>query len=212
MSQGDLVSKDPFKQFDNWFKLAKSNPEIVEPHSMTLATVKEDGRPAARTVLLMGYDEKGFKFFTNNQSAKASELTATPYASLVFYWVQICRSIRIEGKVEKLPQEITEDYFARRPQTSQLAALISPNQSSAIESRSILTQRLNELQGKFKDDSPPLPEFMSAYIVIPDSIEFWQGQSTRMHDRILFTKKENRIDSEFLHYGENGWVYQRLEP
>ena len=206
-----LASKDPIKLFRNWLEHACSVPGIAEPNAMTLATVKDDGRPAARMVLLKGYDENGFRFFSNYRSSKAKDLEKNPFAALVFYWVEISRSIRIEGKVEKLPLAEADKYFAERPRPSQIAAHVSVNQSAPIESRDVLTQREINLIKEFQDQSVSRPDFWGGYLVIPDRIEFWQGQKNRMHDRIVFQKGEN-ISTDFLHQGENGWVYQRLEP
>ena len=209
----DLISKDPMKQFSNWLDYACNCPGMEEPNAMTLATVKENGRPAARMVLLKGYDEGGFKFFTNYKSSKAKELEKTPYAALVFHWVQISRSIRVEGAIEKLPLEDADDYFSKRPRPSQIAAHVSAHQSSPIESRDVLKSRQAALEAQFKTSSAvPRPDHWGGYRLIPDLIEFWQGQKTRMHDRIVFRKKENCANTDFLHEGDNGWVYQRLEP
>lgn len=206
-----LVSKNPIKQFQNWLEYACSLPGILEPNAMTLATVKNDGRPAARMVLLKGYGEDGFRFFSNYNSSKAKDLDNTPFAALVFHWVQISRSIRIEGKVEKLPFSEADKYFSERPRPSQIAAHVSQKQSAPIESRDILTKREEKLKEQYQDQSVPRPEFWGGYVVKPDRMEFWQGQKTRMHDRIVFFKGDNK-SNEFSHQGEDGWLYQRLEP
>ena len=210
--ESNLVSQDPMKQFNNWLEYACQYPGIQEPNAMTLATVKSNGRPAARMVLLKGFDERGFKFYTNYKSAKAKQLETTPFAALVFHWVEISRSIRIEGEIEKLPTEDSDKYFGTRPRPSQIAAHVSANQSAPVKSRDVLKKREIELEAQYQSDSSvPRPEYWGGYLLKPDMIEFWQGQKNRMHDRIVFRKKEN-VSGDFVHEADNGWVFQRLEP
>ena len=209
--ESSLHSKDPMKQFEHWFENACNTPTVLEPNAMTLSTVNGDGRPTSRMVLLKGFDENGFKFYTNYRSGKAKDLEKNPYASLVFYWVELSRSIRIEGAVEKLSALEADRYFAMRPKPSQVAAHVSANQSAPIDGRQSLKRRQHDLEEMYKSKMVPKPEYWGGYIVKPDVIEFWQGQKTRIHDRIRFYKKDAAED-EFLHKGENGWVYQRLEP
>ena len=208
----DLASKDPLKLFDVWLDFACNTAGILEPNAMTLATIKPDGRPSARMVLLKGYDENGFRFFSNYRSAKAKAIDSSPFVALVFYWVELSRSIRIEGRIEKLSTKDADEYFAQRPRRSQIAAHVSQHQSAPIENRDVLLSRRADIEGTYPDEETvPRPEYWGGYLVRPDMIEFWQGQRTRMHDRIVFRKKEDAT-GEFIHEGENGWVYQRLEP
>ncbi|XP_063964485.1 pyridoxine-5'-phosphate oxidase-like [Lytechinus pictus] len=213
----DLSSRDPMTQFTKWFKEACEATENskTEANAMTIATATKDGRPSARMVLLKGYDKTGFRFFTNYESRKGKELAENPFAALVFYWDFQSRSIRIEGPVVKLTAEESTEYFHSRPKTSQIGAVVS-NQSRPIEDRNILTNKDAELKEQYKDESTviPRPDYWGGFKVIPEMIEFWQGQSNRLHDRIVFRKprKGEIVDGKLVHQGENGWVYERLSP
>ncbi|XP_068161352.1 pyridoxine-5'-phosphate oxidase [Antennarius striatus] len=211
--ESQLVSLDPIKQFENWFDQATKCPEIGEPNAMCIATASEDGRPSARMVLLKGYSNEGFRFFTNYLSRKSSELENNPFASLVFYWEPLNRQIRIEGSVERIPSQTCSDYFHSRPKSSQIGAAVSL-QSQPIPNRDYLRQKNEELTEKYKDTSVPMPDYWGGYVVKPYMIEFWQGQTNRLHDRIVFTKLEDGETKlgEFQHEAEGGWVYQRLCP
>ncbi|XP_041478691.1 pyridoxine-5'-phosphate oxidase-like [Lytechinus variegatus] len=215
--EDDLSSRDPMTQFTTWFKEACKATENskTEANAMTIATATKDGRPSARMVLLKGYDETGFRFFTNYESRKGKELAENPFAALVFYWDFQSRSIRIEGPVVKLTPEESTEYFHSRPKASQIGAVVS-NQSRPIEDRNILTNKDAELKEQYKEESAviPRPDYWGGFKVIPEMIEFWQGQSNRLHDRIVFRKPRNGeiIDGKLVHQGENGWVYERLSP
>ncbi|KAF3853930.1 hypothetical protein F7725_014618 [Dissostichus mawsoni] len=175
-----LVSLDPITQFGNWFNQATKCPKIGEANAMCIATATKDGRPSARMVLLKGYSNEGFRFFSNYESRKGSEL------------------IRIEGNVERIPFQSSCDYFHSRPKSSQIGPL----------------QKNAELEEKYKDTDVPMPDYWGGYIVKPFLIEFWQGQTNRLHDRIVFTRpKEGETElGEFQHAAEGGWVYQRQSP
>ncbi|TKS89460.1 Pyridoxine-5'-phosphate oxidase [Collichthys lucidus] len=211
--ESQLVSLDPIKQFGNWFDEAAKCPKISEPNAMCIATASKDGRPSARMVLLKGYSNEGFRFFTNYESRKGSELECNPYASLVFYWEPLYRQIRIEGHVERLPTETSIEYFHSRPKSSQIGAVVS-RQSTPVPNRDYLRQKNAELEEKYKDTEVPMPDYWGGYVVKPSMIEFWQGQTVRLHDRIVFTKPEDGESElgEFQHAAEGGWVYQRLSP
>ncbi|KAI3364924.1 hypothetical protein L3Q82_001104 [Scortum barcoo] len=211
--ESQLVSLDPIKQFGNWFDQATKCPEIGEANAMCIATATEDGHPSARMVLLKGYSNEGFRFFTNYESRKASELESNPYACLVFYWEPLNRQIRIEGKVERIPFQSSCDYFHSRPKSSQIGAVVS-RQSTPVPNRDYLRQKNAELEEKYKDTEVPMPDYWGGYIVKPFLIEFWQGQTNRLHDRIVFTKPKDGESElgEFQHAAEGGWVYQRLSP
>ncbi len=192
------VSSDPVKQFDQWF-LEEFRADPNEANAMFLATSTKEGKPSLRTVLLKDFGETGFTFFTNYTSRKGNELNENPFAALLFFWKESERQVRIEGPVEKVTTEESDQYFHKRPSDSQLAALAS-HQSSVIENRGVIEKKFTELKIKYQHSNIPLPEYWGGYKLIPDKIEFWQGRQNRMHDRILYTK-------------ENGtWKIERLAP
>uniref|UniRef100_A0A3B3R5M8 pyridoxal 5'-phosphate synthase n=2 Tax=Paramormyrops kingsleyae TaxID=1676925 RepID=A0A3B3R5M8_9TELE len=210
--EGHLASLDPIKQFGDWFNEAAMCPEVGEPNAMCLATCTKEGIPSARMVLLKGYGHEGFRFFTNYESRKGAELDSNPFACLVFYWEPLNRQIRIEGPVERIPHQSSVDYFQSRPKGSQIAAVVS-RQSSVIPSREYLRQKNTELEEKYKNTQVPMPDYWGGYIVKPHMIEFWQGQTNRLHDRIVFLRPNNGgVLGEMQHQAEGGWVYQRLSP
>ncbi|KAK3529513.1 hypothetical protein QTP70_031950 [Hemibagrus guttatus] len=211
--EDQLISLDPIKQFGEWFDQATKCPEIGEANAMCLATASKDGRPSARMVLLKGFSNKGFRFFTNYESRKGKELDINPHACLVFYWEPLNKQVRIEGPVEKISRENSVEYFHSRPKSSQIGAVVS-RQSSVIPNRQYLREKNAELEEKYKDSEVPAPEYWGGYIVKPYLIEFWQGQTNRLHDRIVFTRtKEGETDlQEMQHQAEGGWVYHRLAP
>lgn len=193
------VFKNPIEQFEKWFEeaiLAKLN----EPNAMTLATSNIDYKPSARMVLLKGIEKDSFIFFTNYNSRKGRELLWNPYAALLFFWNQLHRQVRIEGRVTKISAEESDKYFYSRPVGSKLSAFISP-QSEVIESRDWLEKKLFETEKLFGGKEIPRPDNWGGYKVIPHSIEFWQGRTNRLHDRILFT---------LINPGE--WKLERLAP
>jgi pyridoxamine 5'-phosphate oxidase len=192
------VAKNPIQQFDKWFKEAIDG-QVIEPNAMTLATVNKGNWPNARIVLLKGFDENGFNFFTNYLSEKGKELKKNPFACLVFFWPELERQVRIEGKVEKLDKETSEAYFHSRPVGSQIGAIASP-QSQIIADRKLLENKVEELTQQYDGKTIPKPAHWGGYIVKPISIEFWQGRSSRLHDRI----KYNLIDGR--------WKINRLAP
>jgi pyridoxamine 5'-phosphate oxidase len=190
------VNKNPFILFEQWFdKALKSGFKL--PNAMTLATSKK-GRPSARVVLLKGFDEAGFVFYTNYKSRKGKELEKNPYAALLFYWDKLDRQVRIEGKVKKVSKQESEKYFATRPYESRLGAWAS-NQSSVIKDRAALDNLFANYMKKYPD-SVPLPKYWGGYRLKPDLFEFWQGQKNRLHDRIMYTRKKK------------SWKIQRLAP
>ncbi|TBR61181.1 pyridoxamine 5'-phosphate oxidase [Westiellopsis prolifica IICB1] len=193
------VDLNPFIQFQKWFdEVLKA--QLLEPNAMTLATTTTDGKPSARIVLLKDFDERGFVFFTNYNSHKGQELAENPQAALVFWWAELERQVRICGHVEKISENDSDRYFQSRPFQSRLGAWAS-NQSNIIESRTLLEQRFQELQAKYKNQDVPRPPHWGGLRVIPTEIEFWQGRSSRLHDRILYTRLDN-----------NDWKIQRLSP
>jgi len=193
------VNENPFLQFEDWFQEA-INAELKEPNAMTLATVSSEGFPSARIVLLKGFDENGFVFYTNYESRKGKELLKNNKAALVFHWAELERQVRIEGLVEKTSQETSEKYFNSRPRGSQLGAISSP-QSEVIENREILEKNNTEAIAKYENQVIPLPDFWGGFVLNPIRIEFWQGRTSRLHDRILYQKTSGGI-----------WEIKRLAP
>ena len=191
------MAADPIEQFTGWFDQAARDVPLAE--AMTLATVDAEGSPDARMVLLKGFGADGFRFFTNYESAKGAELDANPRAALVIYWRELDRQVRVRGEVERLAAADSDAYFASRPRDSRIAAAISP-QSRPIE-REELDRRYDELVQELGDSDPPRPEEWGGYLVRPESIEFWQGRESRMHDRFLYTRDE-----------AGAWAVQRLAP
>jgi pyridoxamine 5'-phosphate oxidase len=193
------VADTPFLQFGDWWKQAVES-EIDEVNAMTLATASLEGVPSARIVLLKGYNEKGFVFFSNYESAKGQELAENPKASLLLFWKELERQVRITGLVEKLSAAENDEYFLSRPTGSQIGAWASP-QSHVIENRSWLERRVEELNEKFKTEQLTRPPHWGGYRVKPVIIEFWQGRSSRLHDRIQYTLQDN-----------GSWKIERLAP
>nr|KAI8769097.1 pyridoxine-5'-phosphate oxidase-like isoform X1 [Biomphalaria glabrata] len=210
-----LVSKEPFGQFEAWFNEAKNTDGILEANAMSLATATKNGKPSVRMVLMKGIDQNGIVFYTNFLSQKAKELTENPYCSLLFYWEPIKRQIRVEGHVEKVSEEESNNYFHSRPRDSQIGACVS-QQSQVVASRKTIDDRNVELQEKYSDPNVlvPKPDYWGGYRVVPNRFEFWQGQTNRLHDRIVFRRLKNgeSLDPSVTHEGTNGWVYERLMP
>ncbi|XP_057214627.1 pyridoxine-5'-phosphate oxidase isoform X2 [Triplophysa rosa] len=198
--EDQLASLDPLKQFGHWFDQATKCPEVGEANAVCLSTATKDGRPSARMVLLKGYSEEGFCFFTNYESRKGAELPLN-------------RQVRIEGTVERILYDKSREYFHSRPKSSQIGAVVS-RQSTVIPSRQYLRDKNAELEEKYKDTDVPMPSYWGGYIVKPFLIEFWQGQTNRLHDRIVFLRpKEGETQlGDVQHQAEGGWVYQRLAP
>lgn len=191
------VSKDPFKQFEKWFRDVL-NSGFLEPNAMTLATASRTGKPSARVVLLKGIHDSGFVFYTNYKSKKGKDIEENPYGCLLFYWDKLERQIRIEGKIEKVSQKESEEYFNTRPYKSRVGAWAS-KQSSVIESRSVIIKEFLKYMMKFKTHVP-LPDIWGGYRLLPDTFEFWQGRPNRLHDRVRYAKSKT------------GWKIERLAP
>jgi len=210
----DLTAREPFGQFKAWFDEASKHEKIYEANAMCLSTATKEGIPSSRMVLLKKFGPEGFTFFTNYTSRKAKELDSNPRAALVFYWEPLQRSVRVEGKVMKVEEAESEEYFHSRPVSSQIGACVS-DQSQVISSRDVLTDKEAELLAKYGDGQAVVPKpDWGGYRVAANMVEFWQGQSTRIHDRIRFRKvgEGEVIDETMTQRGEDGWVLERLAP
>jgi len=198
LNREDLKS-DPIDQFAQWFSDAEQ-AGVIEPNAMALATVSQDSKPCVRIVLLKGFAEEGFAFYTNYESNKAREMAQNPNASLVFWWDKVQRQVRIEGKVEKLDRSYSEQYFQSRPRGSQLSAWASPQSRSM--SREELEKKRIETEERFKEVDPiPLPDHWGGYLLRPQKLEFWQGRANRYHDRF-----------EYYLDDASEWKTRRLAP
>ena len=197
LTEADALD-DPIQQFSLWFGEALK-AELLDTNAMTLATASRDGVPAARIVLLKGFDEAGFVFFTNYESAKARDLEDNPRACLLMFWAVLERQVRITGRVARTSSEESETYFRSRPFESQIGAWASA-QSQKVNERAVLEARYAELAAKYAGMPVPLPPFWGGYRVAPESIEFWQGRKSRLHDRLLYQRRDGQ------------WERSRLAP
>jgi pyridoxamine 5'-phosphate oxidase len=189
---------NPTEQFRRWFEEALA-ANLYEPNAMTLATSTPDGRPSARVVLLKGFDERGFVFYTNYEGRKARELDENPRCALVFYWGDLERQVRVEGRAGYVPKEESDAYYGSRPRGSRLGAWASV-QSHPIRDREALEGRLRELEAEYEGREIPRPPFWGGYRVEPEEVEFWQGRENRLHDRLLYRRSHE------------GWDVVRLQP
>jgi pyridoxamine 5'-phosphate oxidase len=199
--QGELnesdVNHNPIQQFNIWLQEAIANL-VSEPNAMVLATANKNGEPSARNVLLKSADEKGFIFFSNKQSDKAKDLAENPQATLLFSWLSQHRQVIVKGKVSEISREESNEYFQTRPYGSRISAWVS-NQSQVIKNREVLEQKVKEFMEKYPEEVP-MPDYWGGYILKAESVEFWQGRPSRLHDRIRFTKKEK------------SWIIERISP
>ncbi len=189
---------DPIEQFRRWFDDALA-ANLYEPNAMTLATATRAGRPSARVVLLKGFDARGFVFYTNYEGRKSRELEENPYCALVFYWGELERQVRIEGRASRVPEEDSDAYYGSRPRGSRLGAWAS-EQSRPVEDRGTLEERLRKLEAEYEGREIPRPPFWGGYRVEPEEIEFWQGRENRLHDRLLYRRTKE------------AWRMERLQP
>lgn len=192
------VAPEPLEQFNRWWKDA-STSEVDEPNAMTLATSTPDGYPSARIVLLKSFDADGFVFFTNYESRKGLEMAANPNVSLLFFWRELERQVRIDGVVSKVSAAMSDEYYNSRPAGSRLSAIVSP-QSKVVPHRSFLEEQVQILAEKYVLKEPERPAYWGGYAVKPVRMEFWQGRSNRLHDRLLYSQEGN------------SWKIERLAP
>ncbi|MBL7888609.1 MAG: pyridoxamine 5'-phosphate oxidase [Bacteroidia bacterium] len=192
------VDKSPFLQFEKWFKEAV-DAHVNEPNAMTVATASKSGKPAARILLLRNFNENGFVFYTNYTSRKGEEIDENPNCALLFFWPELERQVRIEGKLIKQSSAESDLYFNTRPRTSKLGAWTSP-QSKVVKNREELDELYEQMSQRFPSEDVPRPPHWGGYVLQPDSIEFWQGRPSRMHDRILYTLLKGN------------WKIERLAP
>jgi pyridoxamine 5'-phosphate oxidase len=193
----DALAADPIEQFAKWWERALEEVPLCD--AMALATVDAAGAPDARMVLLKGFSAAGFRFFTNYESAKGEHLAANPRAALILYWRELDRQVRVRGTVERLEPAESDEYFVTRPRDSQLGAWASP-QSRPLPSRAALDERLADAVARFGQDEVPRPEHWGGYVLRPETIEFWQGQVARLHDRFRYSREHD------------GWRIERLGP
>lgn len=201
LAETDLAA-DPMTQFDRWFADATAHGDlVVEPNAMVVATVDAQGQPSTRSVLMKRYDERGFVFYTNYLSRKGRELAVNPRISVTFPWYPLERQVVVRGRAEKVSREDSAAYFAVRPRGSQLGAWASEEQSAVVASREVLEQRYAALQERWPEEvAVPLPEFWGGFLIVPETVEFWQGRGDRMHDRLMYTRTAT------------GWRVDRLAP
>jgi pyridoxamine 5'-phosphate oxidase len=192
------LDPDPLRQFDRWFAEAQA-AGVVEPNAATLATAAPDGRPSARIVLLKGRDAQGFTFFTNYESRKGRELAANPRATMLFFWKELERQVAVEGAVERVSAEESEEYFHSRPVGSRLGAWVS-KQSRVIPGREHLESLFREYEAKHADGNVPRPDYWGGFRILPETLEFWQGRPSRLHDRLRYRK------------ADGAWTIERLSP
>lgn len=194
----DSMAASPIEQFGRWFKEALAD-DLTDANAIALATATKEGKPSVRIVLLKGFDETGFRFYTNYRGRKGRELSENPQAALCFYWAELNRQVRVEGTVERTSRENSADYFSQRPRKSQLAAHASL-QDTTLSSRKDLEERFKRAEQQFEGEDVPVPEYWGGFNLSPASVEFWQGRPGRLHDRFIYIKEGD------------SWKIQRLAP
>jgi pyridoxamine 5'-phosphate oxidase len=198
--ENSALQDDPLQQFHIWFQEALICQGVIEANAMVLSTTSRDLQITSRTVLLKGYDQVGFRFFTNSTSTKGKQIAENPHVALLFHWHALERQVHISGHVAVLPRIETEKYFQSRPRQSQLAAWAS-HQSAPLTTREELEKSFQKMEARFENKIIPTPDFWNGYLVVPDKIEFWQGRSNRLHDRFCYMKQK-----------KGDWKIERLNP
>ena len=193
------VAADPIAQFRTWFDQATAEG-LPEPNAVTVSTATPEGRPSSRVVLMRGFDERGFVFYTNYQSRKGREIEENPHAAMCFFWQPMERQVRIEGRIEKTTEAESDDYFRGRPTGSKLGAWVS-NQSGVVPGRSTLEAEMEAIKTRFPGEEIPRPPHWGGFRVVPESVEFWQGRRSRLHDRLVYRRAD-----------DGGWRVERLAP
>ena len=197
LAEKDLA-RDPFRQFQKWFQEAEA-AKVIEPNAMVVSTVSKSGQPSSRVILLKGVDGRGFVFYTNYESRKGREIEANPRVSLLFPWLALERQVVVEGSVTKISREESEAYFHSRPHASQIGAWAS-QQSTIISGRSVIEDAAKALEKKYAGQQVPIPPHWGGYRVSPESVEFWQGRRSRLHDRLRYRREKD------------AWIVERLSP
>ncbi|XP_059178486.1 pyridoxine/pyridoxamine 5'-phosphate oxidase-like [Physella acuta] len=219
LAMDDVMSLEPFGQFQAWFEQAKSTEGMLDANLMSLATATRDGKPSVRIVLMKDFDKRGIVFYTIYGSRKTAELDDNNSVALLFYWCScndsLGRQVRVEGRIEKINEDDGTEYFHSRPRDAQIVAWAS-RQSQLIQNKKMLDERNLEQRMKYGDNELviPKPEYWGGYRVIPNRFEFWQGQTNRLHDRIVFRRPLDgeQLNTDVTHAGVDGWVYERLMP
>lgn len=213
IEESQLPTRDPIKLFEAWFNMAKESGTVYEPNAFCICTASKDGQPSARMVLLKGFDEEGFRFFTHYSSQKGQNIAENPKVSMLFYWDSFNRQVRVEGTAHRMTEQVAEDYFKRRPQSSQIGAAIS-DQCSLIESREMLMKKYDDLKAELGEAIPAKPSTWGGYLIKPERFEFWQGNTNRVHDRIMFRRLKDgeQPDGKLTKPAESGWVMERMLP
>ncbi len=193
------VAADPIAQFRAWFDQATAGG-LPEPNAVTVSTASPEGRPSSRVVLMRGFDERGFVFYTNYRSRKGREIESNPFAAMCFFWQPMERQVRVEGRVERTTEAESDDYFRSRPTGSKLGAWVS-NQSGVVPSRETLEAEMDAIQARFPGEDVPRPPHWGGFRVVPEAVEFWQGRRSRLHDRLVYRRSD-----------DGGWRVERLAP
>ena len=198
LAEADLA-REPFRQFEKWFQEAEA-AKLPEPNAMLLATADADGRPSARTVLLKGLDGRGFVFYTNYESRKGRELADNARAALLFPWISLERQVIVEGPITRVSREEADAYFHSRPRASQIGAWASP-QSTVVAGRAVIEESFRTVEKKYEGREIPLPPQWGGFRLSPETVEFWQGRRSRLHDRLRYRREAG-----------GDWTVERLAP
>lgn len=213
IEEASLPSHDPVTLFGAWFDMVKASGTVYEPNAFCISTASASGRPSSRMVLLKGFGNDGFRFFSHKTSQKGRDIAENNKVAMLFYWDSYNRQVRIEGDAQQLPDQSVHEYFKRRPQSSQIGAAIS-DQTSRVESREVLMKKYEDLKTELGEAPPPTPPTWTGYLIKPRRFEFWQGNTNRVHDRIIFRLPNDgeKADGQLTKEADNGWLIERLLP